>query len=321
MKVTPFASLARLLPLTTAIALASIALPAQAYDDECKPPKTSYSSVGCTDAKGIFIADGKDYNPVAIINAQGKTIANLKGYENIDRWNMASGVFAVQKNGKVGYMTTQGKLVVPTIYDEIGDPGNKYSETWANPVSDGRIVVRKNNKYAVIDTANKVILPFNNKYAMIDSFSEGMAPVRNSNHKWGLINKDGKEVVAPQYDALNGNFSGNYGFSEGLLGVAKNEKWGYITKTGTVAVPLSYDEIRPFSEGLAGVLKKGKWGFIDGANKTVIPFQFADKNVGRYSSNYMAADHFNFYDGKAIIGSQNGEYVCINKAAKKVACD
>ena len=321
MKVTPRASLARLLPLTTAIAFASIALPAQAYDDECKPPKTSYAQVYCTDDDKLFVAHNKDYQPQALINKQGKVLANLKGYENVDQWSMQSGYFAVQKNGKVGYMTTQGKLVVPTIYDDLQDPDDKYDETWANSVRDGRIIVRKNGKFGIIDTANKVILPFNNKYDYIDEFSEGMAAVASKAGKWGFINLNGKEVIATQYDYLNGNFGGYYGFTEGLVSVAKDKKWGFITKTGKVAVPFIYDEARPFSEGLAGVLKNGNWGFIDGANKTVIPFQYADKNVERYSVNYMAADHFNFYDGKAIIGSYNGEYVCINKAAKKVACD
>lgn len=310
-----------LLPLIASITIAALSLPANAaYEDNCLPPKTSYAEVNCTDVDSIFVAHDKDYQPQALINKQGKVIANLKGYEAVDQWGMTSGFFAVQKNGKVGYMNTQGKLVVPTIYDDLQDPDDKYDETWANSVMDGRIVVRKNGKFGIIDTANKVILPFNNKYGYIDDFSEGMAAVRSKAGKWGFINLNGKEVVAPQYDYLNGNFGGYYGFNEGLVSVAKGEKWGYITKTGKVAVPFIYDEARPFREGLAGVLKNGKWGFVNGANKTIIPFQYADKNVERLSVNYMGANYFIFYDGQAQVASIKGNDVCINKAAKKVAC-
>lgn len=71
----------RLLTFVTAIGLSAMVLPAQAaYEDDCKPPKTNYANVGCTDVKGIYVADDKDYNLAALVNAQGKTIISLKGY-------------------------------------------------------------------------------------------------------------------------------------------------------------------------------------------------------------------------------------------------
>jgi len=151
-------------------------------------------------------------------------------------------------------------------------------------------------------------------------FCEGMAPVMSKSYKWGFINTDGKEVIAPKYDGTNGHFGGVYGFSQGLAGMKKGDKWGYITKSGKVAIPFVYDEIRPFTEGVAGVLKNGKWGFINGANKTVIPFKYSDDNVERYSVNYMGATYFIFNDGIAEVATINQKQVCINEADKKVAC-
>lgn len=284
------------------------------------PPKSNYAEVSCTDVASLFIAYNQNYQPQALLNQQGKVIASLKGYQAVDAWDLKSGYFAVQKNDKVGYMNTQGKLVIPTIYDDLQDPDNKYDETWANSVTNNRIVVAKNGKYGVIDTSNKTILPFNNKYDRIDNYSEGMAAVRSKAGKWGFINLDGKEVIAPQYQALDGNFAGNYGFSQGLIGVYNGKKWGFISKTGKVAVPFIYDEIRPFSEGLAGVLKNGKWGFINGANKTISPFQYSDSNVQRYSVNYMGANYFRFDNGQATVATINDNDICINKSNKKVTC-
>lgn len=311
-------SFIKLIPLFAILSGMFIALPAQAYE-ECKPPKAKYAQIDCTSDKNYFLASDKNYNRQALLNKQGKAVANLKGYDYVS-WTISEGVFAVEKNGKVGYMNTQGKLVVPTIYDNLIDPNDKYDESWANDVSEGHIVVAKNGKYGIIDTSNRVVLPFTSKYSSIEGMTEGMAPIMSKSGKWGFLNKDGKEVIPPKYEGIDGDFGGVYGFRQGLAGVYDGKKWGFITKTGKVAVPFVYDEIRSFSEGLAGALKNGKWGFINGANKTIIPFQYSDKNVERYSVNYMGANYFVFNDGIAEVATINDKTVCINKSAKKVAC-
>ncbi|SUD90870.1 WG repeat-containing protein [Psychrobacter phenylpyruvicus] len=309
----------KLIPLGAMIGSALFSISAQAYEDDCKPPKSSYAEVDCTEDGNYFIAKDKNYNYQALLNKQGKVVASLKGYDSVS-WTVSDGVLAVMKNDKVGYLNTQGKLVVPTIYDNLIDPDDKYDETWSNDASEGRIVVAKNGKYGIIDTSNKVILPFNSKYSFIDGVNEGMALVQSQSGKYGFIDKNGKEVIPPKFQGTNGHFGGYYGFQQGLAGMYDGKKWGYITKSGKVAIPFIYDEIRPFSEGLAGVLKNGKWGFINGANKTVIPFQYSDKNVQRYSVNYMGANYFIFRDGVAEVATINDQDICINKSAKKVAC-
>ena len=153
----------KLIPLAAVIGTACFALPAQAYEDDCKPPKSSYAEVDCTTDGNYFIAKDKNYNYQALLNKQGKAVASLKGYDSVS-WTVSDGVLAVMKNDKVGYVSTQGKLVVPTIYDNLIDPDDKYDETWSNDASEGRIVVAKNGKYGIIDTSNKVILPFTSKY-------------------------------------------------------------------------------------------------------------------------------------------------------------
>lgn len=67
-------------------------------------------------------------------------------------------------------------------------------------------------------------------------------------------------------------------------------------------------------------LKNGKWGFINGANKTIIPFKYSDKNIERYSVNYMGANYFVFNEGVAEVATINDKTVCINKSGKSVAC-
>lgn len=306
------------MPFITALTLVVFTLPAQASEDECKPPETDYRRVWCSSDPRYFVAEGNDHRIQALINKQGEVVANFKGdYDAIDSWRIKDSIFAVMKDEKIGYMNTQGELIVPTAYDIMRDPDNKYDETWAEPVSDGRILVSKNGKFGIIDTANKVIMSFTDKYVTVGSISEGMAPVMSKSGKWGFIDHNGKEVIAPQYNSINNKFAIPYGFSQGLAGVKKNNKWGYITKAGTVALPFIYDEIRPFNEGLAGVLKADRWGFINNTNKTIIPFQYSDSNIDHYN---IDMEYFIFNNGVAKIATVNDQPLCINKLDIKVEC-
>jgi len=63
-------------------------------------------------------------------------------------------------------------------------------------------------------------------------FPEGLAAVRigdDETGKWGFIDKSGKLVISPQFDAIS-----HGGFSEGLasvrIGDDKTGKWGFISR-------------------------------------------------------------------------------------------
>lgn len=290
--------------------------------DECIPPESGYKNIQCVDKAQLFVAYDDDYRPQALLNEQGKVISSLKAFEKVQPWLYRDGFMPVLKENQVGYINTQGKLVVPTIYDNLMSPDDKYNEVWANPVYKDRIVVAKDGAYGIINTSNKVILDFDNNYFKIDPLSNEKAAVYDGETQlWGLIDTNGNEVVAPQYDGLDGHLGGHYGFHEGLLGVKKDDKWGFITNTGIVAVPFIYDEIRPFSEQLAGVRRGEKWGFINGANEIMIPFTFLDDKVKRVSVTSFGAMYFNFNNGTAQIEEKDdGTLLCINKLGKIVTC-
>ena len=55
-------------------------------------------------------------------------------------------------------------------------------------------VEKKNYGYAVINAYGEEIIPFG-KYRWIDGFDNGIARVISYNQKWGIINKDGKEIL------------------------------------------------------------------------------------------------------------------------------
>jgi hypothetical protein len=106
-------------------------------------------------------------------------------------------------------------------------------------------------------------------------------PIRQ-NQQWGFIDKSGKVVISPQFQAVGGTMEGK-GFSEGLAWVCfgrctrppeTGDTNGYIDATGQIVINPRFEEADSFSEGLARVRIGGKSGFIDRTGKIVINPQY-----------------------------------------------
>jgi hypothetical protein len=73
-------------------------------------------------------------------------------------------------------------------------------------------------------------------------------------------------VIPPQY-------SGAFGFSEGLAAVNVGEKWGYIDRTGATVMQPQFASAWEFSDALASVKLEEKsplFGFVDKRGRVVI---------------------------------------------------
>ncbi len=132
------------------------------------------------------------------------------------------------------------------------------------------------SKYGFIDKNGKMIIA--PQFDEASSFQEGLAKVRVGNRetgKFGYIDKSGNMVIPPRFDFA-------HSFKDGLAVVqiknGQTRKYGYIDKQGKFVVSPQFDEAMDFSEGLAAVLignfETGKWGFIDKLGKMVVKPQF-----------------------------------------------
>ena len=120
--------------------------------------------------------------------------------------------------------------------------------------------------------------------------SEGMTAVATKG-RWGFVDHQGKEIVAPQYDNV-------WSFREGLAAVQQNGLWGYIDSSGRPVIPPRYDNALSFGEGRAAIQKNGRWGFIDPHGREVI--------TPRYDKVWP------FHNGIAIV-MKNGQYQYIDR--------
>lgn len=125
--------------------------------------------------------------------------------------------FASVRNGeKWGAINTEGKEVVPCIYDMV------------NSFHDELAAVCKNDKWGYVNTKGELVIPCIYEYA--NDFSEGLASVRK-NGKEGFINKKGEIAIPFKFEEC-GNFS------EGLA-YAGNKKGHYFINTdGNIKIHL-----------------------------------------------------------------------------------
>ena len=178
----------------------------------------------------------------------------------------SEGLASVYKTGQGwGYIDKTGKVVIPFEYSGVGAFSEgmacvsydaDYSGKFGVINTDGKLVIP-----AIYD--NEPYYDVHGDFFFLPGFSEGLLRVsrlidaKNSIYDAGYIDKTGETIIP----------FGGAAFSEGLAAVSRGNRetgfqWGYIDKTGKTVVPFEYDSAQSFSEGLAWVQKNGKWGIL-----------------------------------------------------------
>jgi hypothetical protein len=121
-----------------------------------------------------------------------------------------------------------------------------------------------------------------------------MAVVK-SGEKCGVIDKDGKFIINPQFDAMN---------SDGkLFKVNQDGKWGWCDDEGKFIINAQFESARNFGKSDFSAVKSGKeFGYIDREGKFVINPQFKEA--------------LPFVNGMAAIENGNGEVGFIDEKGK-----
>lgn len=237
--------------------------------------------------------------------------------------------------GLYGYIDKVGKPVIPCLYGDAGDFSEGLARvTLKNRPSEDSRRGTADGPWQFIDKTGKVVLgedlrlnhagDFHEGRAFAIAgramgymdregewvvmggdlyfasvFSEGLLALQGRDRLFGYVDRTGKEVIPPQFDAA-------LPFSEGLAPVRKGHPadsgCGYIDKTGQFVIKPSFRGALPFSEGLAAVTVHGEWGYIDKTGKSVIEPQFRDPQP--FSEGLAAVDNRDYIDrtGKVVFG-------------------
>ncbi|MDB5227980.1 MAG: repeat protein [Bacteroidota bacterium] len=163
------------------------------------------------------------------INKENKFVVEPK-YEDAETfYNGYAEVYKHKKSySKNNYSTSASKdeiVLIDTTGKEITDTYESISLR-----KDGGIfMVKKNDKYGLIDSTGKVILPV--EYKEIKEFSDGMAIVQKEMGYYGVVNTKGALKLNPDYNYLSGYYK------NGLMIVKKDGKYSVLDKNMKTVIP------------------------------------------------------------------------------------
>lgn len=130
---------------------------------------SSDSSVEQSDLRGI--STGEDDADYAEVLARAQQRYDYVG-------SFVDGLALVGKDGKWGFINTDGQEQIPLRYDDL------------NPFSEGLADVRLGGKWGFVNAEGKVVIPI--KYEFVYPFEDGKAYVQSED--WHYIDKQGRRI-------------------------------------------------------------------------------------------------------------------------------
>ncbi|MBD5143043.1 MAG: hypothetical protein HDT22_05450 [Ruminococcus sp.] len=228
--------------------------------------KTGYAVVSLDDKKGL--------------NDTSRNVIVSTMYDDIGL--LGQDVIPVHQDNEWYYINEDGyrKLVPENPTEYLGTFHNNYAPAKINNIygyldkkmqeyhfeyeyagcfSNGLAAVKRDGKWAVINTSFENITGFDFDEILLDEF--GFCCIYNvffakQGDKYYLYNTDGKCISDGFDDA-------KLFVSDEPAAVKKNGKWGFISKSGEIVIDFIYENVDSFNLGYAPYCENGSWGCID----------------------------------------------------------
>ncbi len=226
-----------------------------------------------TDGKPLFdgkIIEGTSFSDglarvmtddsLGYIGKDGK-IALYCDYEYFD--DFREGYARVAQGDELGFMKKNGELLTVVDCERLYNFSNGYAQFVKNGKvcllgSDGKVALR--TEYDALSRKQT-----DEYFALRD----GVLPVMKDG-KYGFIDAEGNEVIAPQYALAMYP-------CEGIIRVrGENKLYGYVKTDGTVLVECKFDTATEFSGGTATVSEGGRYYFINAEGEALGDERYLD---------------------------------------------
>lgn len=181
--------------------------------------------------------------------------------------------------GKISISDYDGKLTTDELFDEVKEFGissskiGKYSWEYPTKIKGLRYaIVGIDGKYGVINKDGKVIIkPQYTNLSIRDDNNLIADGVLINDHGQRISIKDGVTVIIPE------GYEDAEVLQNGLILVKKDQKYGCINKIGAAILPIEYASLKCYGEYLVATLYddasgENKHGVIDFMNRQIVPF-------------------------------------------------
>ncbi len=197
------------------------------------------------------------------------------------------GLAKVEVDGKIGVIGQDGEYIIRPEYLSIDE------------FNEGRAAAQRDDGYVLIDATGKVL---SKTYLYLFYYSDGRAlfSINNGdNYFYGLLDKDGNEVLKPEYKHIS-----RYEKGVVVAGI-DDDKYTLMDNNGNKLSDINCQFVLDVSDGLIAYMSKGdgsqesKCGYMDMTGKVVIEPQFRSGE--------------GFVNGTAIVNMSNYSDSVINK--------
>jgi hypothetical protein len=324
-------------------------------------------------ANNLYIGkkDGKwgviDNNNVVIVPfewSQLQRISNLDNYVSVTK-DQLSGVFSI----------VEKKLTVPCIYSSVRklDRQNSfqvkqgsrtnivdisnvpmfkrwYEELRPSTINPDYYIVRESNRFGVIDSYEKVIVPIDYMEFSENPYSDGSYLARNKEGKYGFMLIDGRVTLPFKYDNVRKGYNSNIvSIQDGKCGlvqvnagapfeivtcefdnileaskifiVEKGGKFGLLNQFGKQMTSMDYESMEAFKEGYYDnvaiyIAKKGNHSQLINEQGRVISEGDLSEITPLYRRNQYSysAQRFTYLKAK----TKQGKYGVMDKVGKMI---
>ena len=192
----------------------------------------------------------------------------------------SEGMALVVKDAMCGYVKRNGSIAVELKYD--------YNRTklGESPFVNGRAKVMLKDKFGMIDTTGKVIVP--REYDDLGAFRDGLFPAKKKD-KWGFVDAQMKLRVPYSYEYA-------WAFSNGIARVRKDGLIGYIDTKGKEVIAPAYEEGTDCVNGYMQVKGEEGWGLMDAKGNLIVPCKYdAIEFISPYELRVERDDKFGYY--------------------------
>ncbi len=213
-------------------------------------------------ANVAYVRKGGDY---FFINKNGEELSMVNWIASNNEFPYGAPTHGAQDNT---YFLAQGK--------------DKAKQATAMPINSSSTigllkVFNKAKRAGVVDVYGATIVPI--RYDNISFEKEGMVMTILDN-KYGLYNKDGKEVSIPKYNSIGA-------FKNGIAKVRISHRYGYINTNGKEIIPTKYTSVYRKDGYIRASDDDYKKGILNLEGEIIIPFQY--KNISALNNNFFVA--------------------------------
>ena len=135
-------------------------------------------------------------------------------------------LLVIEKSKKYGVASLEGKIIVPTEYNQIDITGvYLYAKN-----NQGTVIYNTNGTEANIDTNIAILNTSNEKYKIRINNENGT--------KYGVIGKDGKQIIEEKYNYIE------YLYENYFIVSSENSKLGIIDDKDTIKVEIENDSLQ-----------------------------------------------------------------------------